>query len=89
LQRKPKLAPLPFSKAYVADMIRRDDISWFPINQALALQKEDTTIEDELEKISKQLEFLVNRFKEEDIRKQEEEQRLSIEKWKEEARKVE
>jgi len=77
---------ISFLLAYVADLIERDDISWYPISKALALAKEDTTIEDELEKIWKTLDFLVGHFKEEQLRKQEEELKTKSEKWKEEAK---
>jgi len=72
-------------EAYVADLIARDETGWFPMNRALALSKEDTSVEDELKRIWGTLDYLVLRFKEEDIRKVEEDQRSSHQRWKQEA----
>ena len=73
-------------EAYVADQINRNEISWYPINRAMALAQEDTTIEDELRKMWAGLEYLINRHKEDDIRKVVEGNKTSHQKWKEEAK---
>jgi len=58
--------------AYVADMIDRDDVSWFPIKRSLALAGEADEERDS-ERIMKTLEYLVNLFKEAEARREEEE----------------
>ena len=72
-------------EAYVADLIEADETSWYPMNRALALSNKDTTIEDELRLIGKTLDSLVTRFKEEDVRRQEESNKDTHQKWKQEA----
>ena len=47
--------------------------------------QEDDSVENELKKIWTALDSLVNRFKVDDLRKMEENQKMSYQKWKEEA----
>jgi len=59
---------------YVAD--NKDDVCWLPINRALALQADNDEIQDQLREIREQLNTLLDRFKAEDMRRVENEQRV-------------
>jgi len=71
-----------FFESNVANQIARDEMGYFPIHRAMALSQENNTIEDRLDNISKTLDILVNRFKEEDLRKAEEKQLTQYQEWK-------
>ena len=76
-------------EAYVANMIAQDDTTWYPVSRAMSLSKEDTTIEDELRRMCKVLDLLVSRQRENDLRRVEEDNKSSQQKWKQEAQKQE
>eukprot|EP00999_Lentomonas_sp_LEN2_P002940 NODE_7_length_4428_cov_4562.243199_g1_i3.p1 GENE.NODE_7_length_4428_cov_4562.243199_g1_i3~~NODE_7_length_4428_cov_4562.243199_g1_i3.p1 ORF type:complete len:346 (+),score=80.49 NODE_7_length_4428_cov_4562.243199_g1_i3:3281-4318(+) len=68
-------------EAYIARQIAAGEISWFPINRAMALQHEDDEMEKKLDNIQAQINGLVERFREEDRRRVEEENRRRQQEW--------
>jgi len=69
----------------VADQIERNEIGYFPVNRAMSLSNEDSTMELEIQEVKKTLQSLVQRFKEEDVKKEEDRQKVLFEKWKQAA----
>ena len=70
---------------FVSEQNQDSDVSWFPIHRALCLSEESTGVEEKLEKITKLLDSVVARLKEDDLRKLEADQQVTHLRWKQEA----
>lgn len=74
-------------EAYVADLIAKEDHSWFPVNRSLALSENEEDPEQSNEaRIIKTLDLLVSMFQETEVRRREEVRQNTVQKWKEEAK---